>query len=304
MNQPRISIITPTFNQGAFIEETIRSVIEQGYPNLEFIIIDGGSKDETVEILKKYGDRIAYWESEKDRGQTHAINKGLARATGDVWAYLNSDDLLTPGSLKRVAEIFSDPKVDWIGAITDIFDSNGSKDTVTPYEPPRLIEYLTPWQRSVQHVFSCSNVTYMRRSIYEKLGGFDESYHYSMDMEYYTRAMFQGFKFHRIPEVLGRWRWHDQCKTVRDGNAYRFTEEEIRIAEANIHALPAAEQAELAAEIAKQRKWFSVRQIVVGDADSSRISRLKCLFKAAAANPSLVWFRPWLGAIRQQIFNS
>jgi glycosyltransferase involved in cell wall biosynthesis len=304
MKMPRISIITPSFNQGAYIEETIRSVVEQGYPEVEMIVIDGGSRDDTVDILRKYADRIAHWESEKDRGQTHAINKGLARATGDIWAYLNSDDLITPGALKRVAEIFSDPAVDWIGGITDIFDTNGSHDTVTPLEPPRQIEYLTPWQRSVQHVFSCSNVTYMRRSIYEKLGGFDESYHYSMDMEYYTRAMFAGYKFHRVPEVLGKWRWHDQCKTVRDGNAYRFTEEEIRIAETHIDHLQPAERAELAREIARQRKWFSIRQIVVGDANSSRRSRLASLLRAAAANPSLVFFRPWLGAIRQQLFVS
>jgi glycosyltransferase involved in cell wall biosynthesis len=304
MSRPRISIITPSFNQGAFIEDTIRSVIEQDYPNVELIVIDGGSTDNTVEILKKYSDRLAYWESEKDRGQTHAINKGLARATGDVWAYLNSDDLITPGALRRVGEIFADPAVDWIGAITEIFDSSGPKDTVTPQEPKRQIEYLTPWHRSVQHVFSCSNVTYMHRRIYEKLGGFDESYHYSMDMEYYTRAMFAGFKFHRVAEVLGRWRWHEQCKTVRDGNAYRFTEEEIRIAEANLHALPAGERSELAAEISRQRKWFSVRQIVVGDATSSRRTRFTALLKAAASNPSLIWFRPWLGAIRQQLFLS
>ncbi len=299
MNTPRISIITPSFNQGAYIDETIRSVIEQGYPNLELIIIDGGSTDNTTDVLRKHASRITHWESEKDRGQTHAINKGLARATGDIWAYLNSDDLLTPGALHRVAEIFADPAVDWIGGITDIFDTTGTKDTVTPQEPARKIEYLTPWQRSVQHVYACSNVTYMRRRVYEKLGGFDESYHYSMDMEYYTRAMVAGFVFHRIPEVLGRWRWHEQSKTVRDGNAYRFTEEEIRIAELHHTFLSPSEQAELAREVSNQRKWFSVRQIVVGDAHTSRAARVAGLLKVAASNPSLLWFRPWLGAIRQ-----
>ena len=301
MNAPRISIITPSFNQGAYIEETIRSVIEQDYPNIELIVMDGGSTDNTVDILKKYGDRISHWESEKDRGQTHAINKGLARATGEIWAYLNSDDLITPGAFQRVAEIFADPAVDWIGGITDIFDTQGSRDTVTPKAPARKIEYLTPWQRSVQHVFSCSNVTYMRRRVYEKIGAFDEAYHYSMDMEYYARAMFSGFEFHRVPEVLGRWRWHDECKTVRDGNSYRFTGEEILIAEAHLRSLPAEEQTELARELRHQRQWFAIRKIVVGDATSSRLSRLASLFKAAAANPSLFCFRPWIGAVRQQI---
>lgn len=304
MNTPSISIITPSFNQGAYIDEMIRSVIEQDYPNVELIVIDGGSTDNTTEVLRKYGTRITHWESEKDHGQTHAINKGLARATGDIWAYLNSDDITTPGALKRVAEIFADPSVEWIGGITDIFDTNECRDTVTPQEPAREIEYLTPWQRSVQHVFSCSNVTYMRRSVYEKLGTFDESYDYSMDMEYYTRAMVAGFRFHRIPEVLGRWRWHEQCKTVRDGNTYRFTEEEIRIAETHFGFLSASEQQELAKEVRKQRKWFSVRPIVVGDAEHSGASRLTGLLKVAASNPSLLWFRPWLGAVRQVLFLS
>src|SRR5664279_556271 len=88
---PRISVVTPSFNQGQYIEETIRSVLLQGYPNLEYIIIDGGSADNTVEIIKKYGSWLAYWVTEKDRGQCHAINKGFARATGDIFAWLCSD---------------------------------------------------------------------------------------------------------------------------------------------------------------------------------------------------------------------
>ena len=304
MTLPRISIIIPSFNQGTFIEETLKSVLVQDYPNLELIVMDGGSTDNTTEILKRYSDRITHWESEKDRGQTHAINKGLARATGEVWAYLNSDDLLAPGALHRVAGLFADPAVDWIGGIAEIFDSSGPKDTVTPQEPSQLIEYLTPWQRSVQHVFSCSNVTYMRRRVYEKLGPFDETYHYSMDMEYYTRAMFSGFKFHRIAEVLGRWRWHDQCKTVRDGNSHRFAEEELRIAESHLHFLPEADHAGLAAMIEKQRKWYAIGQILRSSAGSSRTSRVKNLLKAAVSNPSFLWFRPWLGAVRRQLFLS
>ena len=94
---PRISIVTPSFNQGQFIEETIRSILLQGYPNLEYIIIDGGSTDESVEIIKKYEPWLTYWVSEKDRGQAHAINKGLERCTGEILAYINSDDYYYPG---------------------------------------------------------------------------------------------------------------------------------------------------------------------------------------------------------------
>jgi glycosyltransferase involved in cell wall biosynthesis len=104
---PKISIVTPSFNQGRFIEKTILSVIEQDYPNLEYIIIDGGSTDESVEIIKKYEKHLAYWVSEPDRGQSHAINKGFERATGEIFGWLNSDDWYHPGALKALAEAFA-----------------------------------------------------------------------------------------------------------------------------------------------------------------------------------------------------
>src|SRR5882762_8349036 len=104
---PKISIVTPSYNQGQYIEETIRSIIMQGYPNLELIIIDGGSKDNTVDIIRQYEKDIAYWVSEKDNGQTHAINKGFEKATGEILAYLNSDDIYMPYTFRLIAEMFS-----------------------------------------------------------------------------------------------------------------------------------------------------------------------------------------------------
>ena len=105
---PKISIVTPSFNQGQFIEETIRSVLDQDYPNLEYLVIDGGSTDQTIDIIRKYETQLSYWESEKDRGQVHAINKGLARATGDIFAYINSDDIYLPGTFATVAKYFDE----------------------------------------------------------------------------------------------------------------------------------------------------------------------------------------------------
>src|SRR5437773_10669670 len=125
---PKLSIITPSFNQAQYLEETILSVLQQKYDPLEFIIIDGGSTDGSVEIIRKYESRLAYWVSEKDRGQAHAINKGLQRATGELIAYLNSDDYYSPGALRSVAEFFMvHPDVDLIHGRCAVADAEGRR---------------------------------------------------------------------------------------------------------------------------------------------------------------------------------
>jgi GT2 family glycosyltransferase len=182
-----------------------------------------------------------------------------------------------------------------------IFDQNGDRGEVRPRSPESVRDILTPWNRAVEYVFPCSNVCFMRRSIYERIGGFDESFHYSMDMELYTRARFAGYLMRIIPDVLGRWRWHAESKTLREGRAFRFLEEELRIAEAFAHRLAEPDRDLVLKEAAEQRRWYLVRRALHENPAGSRWRKLLRLLSDTIAHPSLLAFRPWLGAVKKQV---
>jgi len=295
---PRISIVTPSYNQGQFIEETILSVLWQGYPNLEYIIIDGGSTDNSVEIIKKYENYLTYWVSEPDQGQTDAINKGLKKSTGEIWSYLNSDDLLYPGALYRVAEKFQDPKILWVGGISKIFDENKILGLITPTIPKNEIEYLTPWRLNNSYIFPCSNVSFMSQEILKKCGFFDETYDYSMDIEYYVRTIFQAnVSLNIIPEILGGWRWHSESKTMKMGIAYGFRGDEIKIANQYKEYLGINEQDKLEQELRIQNKWLILRKSMFYKQQFNKKQAFIKLFEGIKIYPSLLWFRPWLSAV-------
>lgn len=298
----KISIVVPTYNQAGFLQETLRSVLDQSFSELELIVVDGGSSDGTRELLEAHSLQLAWWVSEKDAGQTDAINKGLRHATGEVWSYLNSDDLLLSGSLATVAECFADPAVMWLGAVSTIFDSTGEIGRIVPTAPTRRRDYLTPWSRPMQHVHPCSNVCFMRRTVLEKLGNFDPTYHYGMDMEYYTRAVFGGFEMMRLPDVLGAWRWHADSKTAREGSAFAFLIDELRIAEKYVDHLDPPDRARVRYEIAGMHKHLAVRRAQFEDPRGGRARIAWRLLAALRAQPALLGFRPWLGALRRTIF--
>ncbi len=298
----KISIVIPSFNQGEFIKETLRSIFNQKGVQYEVLIFDGGSTDETIDILTRYSKRIAHWESVPDSGQAHAINKGLERISGDVWTYLNSDDLLVPGALARVAQGFDDPNVMWISGACENFDSTATIGGVKPSRVQRTKDYLTPWDRPSQFVFPFSGACYMRREVVERIGLFDESYHFSMDMEYYCRALFEGGVSQTIiPDILARWRWQPGSKTMRRGIAYAFRAEEVRIAQKFIHHLPPDQRAEIAEEIRLQLKSLPVREALWLLGEGRRKEALALIFRAAQATPSLLVFRPWIGAVRRTL---
>lgn len=300
---PKVSIIIPSYNQAIYLEETLCSVLDQNYSNLEVIVIDGGSTDGSLSIIKRYAPHLAYWVSEPDRGQTHAINKGLARSTGEVWSYLNSDDLLCPDSLQCIGECFQDSQTRWVGGVSNIFDAAGQLGEVNPHRPLHRREYLTPWNRSTQYVFPCSNVCFMHRSLLEQCGNFDESYNYGMDIEYYLRVVFQTrVEPQLISNVLGRWRWHPESKTMKQGLEFGFREDEARMAGQYLGSLPATEQMIVQQEILEQQKWLVARKAMFYREQGEQQQAWSELVSQLKVHPSLLKFRPWYGALRRLIW--
>lgn len=222
---PRISIITPSFNQGRFLEATLQSLVAQQYPNLEIIVIDGGSKDDSVEIIGRYADRLQYWESQPDRGQSHAINKGMQRATGEILTWINSDDRLAPNALFTVAEMFRRHPVDLVvGRCARVMDPSPLPyhfhrcglplGRSVPLPLDRLLQLDQCWLKG--EFFHQPEVFFNRR-IWEAAGGqVDEHLYYSMDYDLWVRFAAAGATVLSIPEVLAIFRQHADQKTGDD----------------------------------------------------------------------------------------
>jgi glycosyltransferase involved in cell wall biosynthesis len=207
---PKLSVITPSFNQGRYIERTILSVLEQGYPNLEYVIVDGGSTDETVEVIRRYEDRLAWWVSEPDEGQSHAINKGIERTSGEIVAYINSDDYYLPGAFETAVAAFERSGAGWVaGGALDVEEGDPPRRLrVWRPKPPSHCEgrirgrhwwLLVPW-----HVPQPS--TFWRRELFERFGMFRSDMHYAFDAEFMLRLAYG----EELPALL-----HDEFLSTR-----------------------------------------------------------------------------------------
>ena len=207
---PRITIVTPSFNQGRFLEETIRSVLLQRYPNLEYFVIDGGSTDESVSVIERYAHHLDFCVSEKDRGQTHAINKGFARATGSILSWLNSDDVLLPGALHRLAKHAMAPHPEkslWCGRSYRC-DSDG--EIFAFYIPPRR---MSRWMLQVGSQLA-QEATFFPKSLYDEVGPLDESLKFAMDYDFWVRCWQNGAKFIHLPYFVSVMRFHHSSKSM------------------------------------------------------------------------------------------
>ena len=285
--QPKISIVTPSFNQGRFLEETILSVLDQNYPNLEYIVIDGGSSDETIDIIRKYQDRLAYWVSEKDRGQVHAINKGIEKCTGQIFAFINSDDVYLPGTFATVAKYFQEhPTAEWVCGDTVMF-GEGRADEIFPTVVPKSAAHCLSWAYTAAqpgHFWKRELVT----------GGFDEAWPYDFDHDLYVRLLLAGHKCEYIPQAFARYRLHEASKTVAEN--HRQIAEFERSAEVYEPQLRGAD-----------RRWcrstrFLRRSYAASEA-GNKSEGARWLLRALGTYPEGLVTRPFWGCLRKLTTN-
>jgi glycosyltransferase involved in cell wall biosynthesis len=220
---PRITIVTPSFNQVDFLERTIRSVLDQGYPNLEYIIVDGGSTDGSVDVIRRYEKQLSWWVSEPDEGQAQAINKGLRRATGDWVAWQNSDDVYYPGVFHELASATA--KFHQAGLI--IGDVKLIDETDLPF---REMRYVTPTYDALraEGMVLTNQAAFWRRSAQDTIGLLDENLHCSFDYDWFLRLI-RSVKGAHVPSLWGGLRYHEATKSSTKSEV--FTLESQRILE-------------------------------------------------------------------------
>ena len=218
--KPRFTIITASFNQGRFIEETIQSVLRQGRNDIEHLIFDGGSTDETLDILRKYNDTLAYWVSEPDEGQAAVWNAGVQRARGEVIGILNSDDLYLPGGLDRIAELADrSPDAEWLIGGTSYFGAGGGDFPGQQQRRASDVMYFVSYAPQPGQFF--------RRTVFDRVGRFDESLRYAFDLDFWVRCALAGVRSDATPDLVSAFRLHDASKTVSEASRMRMETENV-----------------------------------------------------------------------------
>ena len=293
---PRLTVITPSYNQGQFIEETLRSILLQGYPNLEYLVIDGDSTDETLGIIRKYSRWLSYWVSEPDRGQAHAINKGLARATGVAVNWINSDDVLLPNALEKIA-----------GALPDTADTIVAGDVVNFWDGTRsesrfvqsnialrpLVEYwsgVATWHQPG---------IFMPTKLFEATGPLDERLQYLFDYDLLCRAV-RLAPVRYLADPLVRFRLHPRSKSMQSG--HRFVLEAFTISQRYWSAIPDADVtayrrkfASLILRVGLRQFRYSPRQAVALLGDALKVDVVGAVVETVRHAPR--WLR---GAVSQR----
>jgi glycosyltransferase involved in cell wall biosynthesis len=215
MSYPKISLVTPSYNQGQFLEQTLDSVLSQGYPNLEYFVVDGGSSDNSREIIEKYSKHIDWWVSEKDNGQSHAINKGLRRATGDIVNWINSDDYYEPKALFTVAEKFIETNASMVSFRANVFGMQNRISRGTD-----IFEGNLP--KSLAYTRIDQPETFFSKEAFQKMGLLNERLHYCMDKEWLLRYLLIEGQESAInsDEIILNFRYHEDSKSVSQNDKF------------------------------------------------------------------------------------
>lgn len=214
MNYPKITIVTPSFNQAEFLERTILSIINQGYPNLEYIVCDGGSTDGSVDIIKKYENHIDWWCSEIDSGQTDAINTGMKKATGEIVGWINSDDILLPGALNAIGDYYVKyPSTEFLNGLTMEIDKND-----------KIIRFIHIVMNKFFFEHGCYNISqqgmFWKRDLFQKIGYLDDSFHAKMDVDWLIRNYENHSKIRLLNKYIGAIRIYEGTKTAMQGDIW------------------------------------------------------------------------------------
>jgi hypothetical protein len=256
---PRISIVTPTYNGARFLGHAMHSVLAQAYPNLEYIVIDGGSTDGSREMIEREAARLAHWVSEPDQGHAHALNKGFARSTGEIMGWLNGDDLYPAWSLRTVAEIFAaHPEVQWITGVNAWWDAAG-RMTAARENLKNKYDYLAGRYAWIQQ-----ESTFWRRSLWDAAGGrLDEGYRYMVDGELWTR-FFLHAPLHHVDCVLGGFRsWGENRSTQHLDECHEEMRRAIEVmrGHCDTHTLRVARMIQAATRVAERARGAPVRPL-------------------------------------------
>lgn len=293
MTWPKISLVTPSYNHASFIEETIQSVLDQNYPNLEYIIIDGHSTDDSVNIIKKYAPHLTYWVSEKDQGQTNAINKGLQRCSGQIFNWLNSDDVLLPGALQLVAQAWKETQAHIITANCQMHEIAVDKFAwLNSHAPQNIKDFFPPGKIVIRQPS-----TFLDLDMVQTLGAFNENLHYTMDWEYYYRIVYSlgsQLRSIKLDAPLSRAKFYEGTKTSQGWNNF-----EDEIVETVKLSLPKLHGVDLktANKYLKNREFHSrVRHALDNEKELSELTAFML------KNPSFLSERMFWGAMKKIIF--
>lgn len=298
---PRISIVTPSFNQGKYLEETVRSVLQQNYPNLDYIIIDGGSLDQSPGIIRRYESQLTYWVSETDKGQADALNKGFARATGELFGFLNSDDVYQPGTLARAAQAYCashDRDRFWHAYAVEDFDSHGTRMV----NLPKLEQRLADWVDNKASLHQPG--VFWSRHLHHDVGGFNSELQFAFDRQFFATAVLKGYRLTVDPEFVStRFRYHDESKTVTVGYGthWGFAGEFIKVSQKLQLQASLVQKARIVlGRLGRQQQ--AIGETLLKQNSGNRISRLGRLLLAGLAYPPNAARRFYWGALRQILF--